>query len=859
MNHFMKKINILLFAAFSVASLLSCSDDLGIETEVNKGQEAVVTDNLQVTGTINKDPETRVSFADGGTSITPSWEVGDQVFGFWGETTLTYKVASVADGVASFTLVNGTEPTDGTTVHMIYAPSKSVSDLSSQQLAVDLSQQDGTLDGIKDHAIMCATATVEGSTLSLQFENQVAIVGVKQFTGLKASATYTSATFTTAGTSGTIQIVDDVLTFVPDATYGTITATGSFSSDGSGNSISPIYFAVPSTTAVAHTFALHSSSDHRAGTLSPKAVAAGKYLYMNSKAMTKTVFFDDFEDTAENTFPASLSIYHNGTGNGDQKVITTEKKNGNKALQLQGRSGWSANITQNGTFEFDGVETYIMECYMYQVNETGTANGGMGFAQLYGSGGNHTATLGWQSNSWEYTSGSGRDQYATTNEIGKWYHLKIVCDFNTNLYDIYVDGVLIANGVTMNNVTPTYMLLAAGNGGTNNVYFDDVMVYTKPYIPDNISNYTELPYLQSTGTQYINTRVKPNENTKVELFDFCASPAEDWGVYVGATADDGDPSTWWIRRVGNESGICSGIGNVKTSPYYNYLADYTFGTEISKLSLDNTGLYVNDVLATGPQYQNTITPGTNPLYIFAGNSNGSPWRYSSMRISGCVIYDGANKVRDFVPVQRISDKKLGLYDKVEDRFYPNLGSKEFVKPGANGSASVNVEAGISENTVKWVQLWEGGPKFAEMNIGAIVATALGGSYSWSESGNGDVVETHWGSAWRVPTEDELSELMLGARGVESAKVTCRYAQYNGAWGFIFNGKDDYESNTLFLPSNHGGVWYGMPYGGAYYWSGTPDGSKGWAMMLNYDNWRWNSEWQLQDKGNPYYVRAVLAE
>ena len=855
----MKKSYILFAAALSIMSWTGCSVIPEIETEVNEEQEVVAAGKLLVTGTINKDPETRVSLADEGTSITPSWEIGDQVFGFWGDNTLTYEVASVSNGMASFTLVDGTEPEDGTTVHMIYAPAKSASDLANGQLEVDLSQQDGTLAGLKNHAIMCATATVDGSRLSLQFENQVAIVGVKQFTGLKAGTTYTSATFTTAGTSGTIQLVEDVLTFVPDEIYGTITATGSFVADASGNTNSTIYFAVPSTTAVAHTFALHSTSDHRAGTLSPKAITAGKYLYMNNKAMTKTVFFDDFEDTAENTFPASLSIYHNGTGSGNQKVITSEKKNGSKALHLQGSSGWSANITQNGTFEFDGVETYIMECYMYQVNETGTANGGMGFAQLYGSGGNHTATLGWQSNGWEYTSGSGRDQYAATNETGKWYHLKIVCDFNTNHYDIYVDGILIAGGVTMNNVTPTFILLAAGNGGTNNVYFDDVMVYTKPHTPDNISNYILLDYIQSTAAQYINTRVKPNENTKVELFDFCASPSEDWAVYIGATTDDGDPTTWWIRKESNNSSICSGIGNVKTSPYYNYLSDYTLGTTIGKLSLDNTGLYVNDVKATGPQYQNSITPGSNPLYIFAGNSNGSAWRYSSMRISGCKIYNGTDMIRDFVPAQRKSDKKLGLYDKVENRFYPNLGTKEFIKPGTNGSASVNVEAGITENTVKWVQLWENGPKFAEMNIGAIVATALGGSYSWSESGNGDVANTNWGSAWRVPTEDELSELMLGARGDESAKVTCRYAQYNGAWGFLFNGKNDYESNTLFLPSNHGGVWYGMPYGGAYYWSGTPDGSKGWAMMLNYDNWRWNSEWQLQDKGNPYYVRAVLAE
>lgn len=143
------------------------------------------------------------------------------------------------------------------------------------------------------------------------------------------------------------------------------------------------------------------------------------------------------------------------------------------------------------------------------------------------------------------------------------------------------------------------------------------------------------------------------------------------------TADDGDATTWWFRKNAQGPGICSGIGTVKSSPYYNYAVDYTYGTEIAKICLDNTGLYINDVKASDYKYQNSITPGTNSLFIFAGNSNGSSWRPSYMRISGCVIYDGENKIRDFVPVKRNSDNKIGLFDKVENIFYKNLGSGEF--------------------------------------------------------------------------------------------------------------------------------------------------------------------------------------
>lgn len=480
----MKKLFSYLFLSLLVMGVAGCSDDVLVK---NEGGEQSTGQKLSVTGVIADDATTRVTLTDEGTSLAPSWEVGDKVFGFYGDNKLTYQVASVTDGVATFSLFEGTEPDDDTTVHMIYAPSKSASDLADGQLAVDLSQQYGTLTGVKNHAIMCATATVSGTSLELTFQNQVAILGVKQFTGLKASTAYTSATFTTAGTSGTIQVVDDVLTFVPDANYGTITANGSFAADASGNTTSTIYFAVPPTAAVAHTFCLHSATDHRAGCISPKAVSAGKYMYMNSKAMAQTIFYDDFETTAENAFPASLSIFHSGTGSANQKVITSEKKNGSKALQLQGSSGWSANITQNGKLNFVNTRTYIMEGYIYQVNQTGSDNGGLGFATLSGNGGPHKATVYWQSAAWSCQSGSYRTSYSATNEVGKWYQLKLVCDFATNLYDVYVDGVLLANGITMNNITPEHMLIAAGNGGTNTIYFDDITVYPKPLTPLDVN------------------------------------------------------------------------------------------------------------------------------------------------------------------------------------------------------------------------------------------------------------------------------------------------------------------------------------------------------------------------------------
>lgn len=343
----MKKLFSYLFLSLLVMGVASCSDDALVS---NESGEKNVTQTLSVTGTIVDDATTRVSLADGGTRLTPSWEVGDQVFGFCGDNKFTYEVTSVNSGVATFSLLSGTEPTDGTTVYMVYAPGKSVTDLdSNNQLAVDLSQQDGTLAGVKNHAIMCATATVSGTSLELSFQNQVAIVGVKQFTGLKANTIYTSATFTSAGPTATVKVEGGVLKLVTDDAYGTITANGSFISDPSGNTTSTIYFAVPPTAAVDHQFTLVCDDDYRIGAISAKAVAAGKYLYMSSKALRECV---DLGLPSHTLWAATNVGASSPEGFGDYFAW------GEVEIQASGRYWWDSYKWGNASSSNSGLTKY---------------------------------------------------------------------------------------------------------------------------------------------------------------------------------------------------------------------------------------------------------------------------------------------------------------------------------------------------------------------------------------------------------------------------------------------------------------------------------------------------------------------
>lgn len=111
--------------------------------------------------------------------------------------------------------------------------------------------------------------------------------------------------------------------------------------------------------------------------------------------------------------------------------------------------------------------------------------------------------------------------------------------------------------------------------------------------------------------------------------------------------------------------------------------------------------------------------------------------------------------------------------------------------------------------VNWFQLWDGGPKFAEYNVGGS-ATDKGKLYD-----NQHIPS--WGPAWRLPTLDEMWEL--------DHKCDHKLTTVNGMKGYLFTGKGMYSVNSVFLPiagvrNTYLGVDY--PKQGGYICTSTQD-------------------------------------
>ena len=165
-----------------------------------------------------------------------------------------------------------------------------------------------------------------------------------------------------------------------------------------------------------------------------------------------------------------------------------------------------------------------------------------------------------------------------------------------------------------------------------------------------------------------------------------------------------------------------------------------------------------------------------------------------------------------------------------------------------------------------VQLWEGGPYWATTNIGADEPWESGYYFWWGDTvgykwengtfvasdgslsgfsfneGNTptyskdnatlqsegwitvdgvlalehDAAHAHWGVGWRMPTDQEMRDL--------SSNCDWTWATTNGVNGFVVSGRDDYTSNSIFLPAAGRGYGTSLSNAGSdgNYWSSVPD-------------------------------------
>lgn len=192
------------------------------------------------------------------------------------------------------------------------------------------------------------------------------------------------------------------------------------------------------------------------------------------------------------------------------------------------------------------------------------------------------------------------------------------------------------------------------------------------------SDYQEVVYLQSTGTQYIDTLL----TGKTYRFRVTAKASFDavGGVLYGEV------------RVPYMVMMAHYSGNMYATLTYNGdgVGDkldagtiYNLDKECSAdgiLTVKNDGAIIATYNASSQGFDNNRT--YRP-FIFSRNNGNSADTKIKAKLYRLTIYDtdGTTPLREFVPCYRKSDSVAGLYDLVNGVFYTNAGSGTFVVGG----------------------------------------------------------------------------------------------------------------------------------------------------------------------------------
>lgn len=180
--------------------------------------------------------------------------------------------------------------------------------------------------------------------------------------------------------------------------------------------------------------------------------------------------------------------------------------------------------------------------------------------------------------------------------------------------------------------------------------------------------YQQVEYIQSDGTQYIDTQFTPTNKTRV-LVD--ADLTTGAGIEAILGSRRGDQQQFVIQRRATNGTFNIRWGNSQTTEF----------TSTGRVLIDfnNNVVSVNGNTHT---FTNETFTGYGPICLFALNNTGEITNNSDAKIYKCIIWENGVLQQSFIPCYRKSDNVIGLYDTVNDVFYTNDGTGTFIK-GAN--------------------------------------------------------------------------------------------------------------------------------------------------------------------------------
>ena len=261
------------------------------------------------------------------------------------------------------------------------------------------------------------------------------------------------------------------------------------------------------------------------------------------------------------------------------------------------------------------------------------------------------------------------------------------------------------------------------------------------------------------------------------------------------------------------------------------------------------------------------------------------------RIHAAKLYEDAIAAGSITGLNKVqAERRIEEAKGYKDNIFEAVESASKQSASAKSTATARQVAHCAK-----VQLWDGGPRWADVNLGAKKAWEFGYYFWWGDTvgykrendawmtSNGsspdfqfgeantptydrthkilqnegwittdntlvpehDAARVLWGGEWRLPTQQELEDL--------KNKCDWKWTTMKGINGYVVCGRGAYASASIFLPA--AGEGYGNALNDAglkgQYWASVPNTGKFCSWRLNL-----NSSEFVMGKGGRSYGRSI---
>ena len=313
------------------------------------------------------------------------------------------------------------------------------------------------------------------------------------------------------------------------------------------------------------------------------------------------------------------------------------------------------------------------------------------------------------------------------------------------------------------------------------------------FTPRNLpSGYTQVEYIESSGTQYVDTGFKMNQDTRVVMRVRPTSITANAWAFEGRTSNSNA-----------SKGVFFFYSSTKlwSADYNGYDVRQGFSgisaTDLLEIDYDKNICTINGVSKI---FEAETFQSTTNLVLLALNTNGTISGELSARLYSCQIYDNGNLIRDYVACTNNSGT-AGLYDLVDNVFYANAGTGTFTVGGSDPNAAIArriKEAFIGIGGVAR-PCWSGG----ELKYYGVI-TSLGearknlaatsiGDYALFGGGYGDSGNSATVDSYNASLTHSTSTNLSTARYDLTAATVGEYALFGG--GHSLSGSHYYHSTV----------------------------------------------------------------